>query len=186
MGRRLNTARSLALSLCAMAISSCAATTYSHRTGDHRVSGAFEQPFRDTSWMRENPPEVLIRAAEAPYALESGSDCGVLLGEIVELDAVLGPDVDVSDGHRDESSTDALGLISGAIGGVVGLPYRSLVRRLSGADRRARVLRGAIFAGMVRRAFLKGAAQAADCATPAEPSPQQVAGEAPQQNDSQE
>lgn len=186
-GGRASSARLLALSFCVLAMSACASTTYSHRAGDHRVGNAFEQPFRDTSWMRENPPEILIRAAEAPYALQSGADCNALLGEITELDLVLGPDVDSPDEQRDESSTDASGLISGAVGGLIGLPYRSIVRRLSGADRRERVLRDAIFAGMVRRAFLKGAAHAADCASPTETPQGQIAGsgETPQENDVQ-
>jgi hypothetical protein len=79
---------------------------------------------------------------------------------------VLGPDLDAADEQEDDSEFDASGLLSGAIGGIVGLPYRSIVRRLSGAAGRERVLRDAIFAGMVRRAFLKGAARTACALAP--------------------
>lgn len=154
-------ARAFALSVCLLAVSGCASTTYAHRTGDNRVGDAIGEPFRDTGWTRENPPEVLIRAAAAPYALPSDTECSGVLNEIAALDLVLGPDLDDPVGPEEESDLDASGLLSGAIGGVLGLPYRSILRRLSGASGRERVLRDAIFAGMVRRAFLKGLARAA-------------------------
>lgn len=161
--------RSLALLLCLLSAGGCASTTYAHRAGDSRVQGAFEQPFRDVSVMRENPPDVLIHAVTAPYDLPGDGGCGAILGEIAALDAVLGPDLDAPNQPRAQSSTDVAALMSGAIGGVIGLPFRSIVRRASGAERRAQAVRAAVFAGMVRRAFLKGVARADDCATPTAP-----------------
>lgn len=164
MGRAVNSVRALAFGCCLLAASGCASTTYSHRAGDHRVGDAIGEPFRDSGWTRENPPDVLIRAADAPYGLPTDLECSALLNEISALDLVLGPDLDAADEQEDESDIDGSGLLSGAIGGIVGLPYRSIVRRISGAAGRERVLREAIFAGMVRRAFLKGVAHTA-CAT---------------------
>jgi hypothetical protein len=149
-----------------LAVAGCAATTYSHRGGDNRVSDAAGEPFRDVGWTRENPPEVLIRAAEAPYALPSDTECSAILNEISALDLVLGPDLDRSDELEEEASFDASGLLSGAIGGIIGLPYRRIIRRVSGAEGRESVLRDAIRAGMVRRAFLKGVAVAACAPVP--------------------
>lgn len=163
--------RSIAFGFCLLALSGCAATTYAHRTGEHRVGDAIGEPFRDTGWTRENPPELLIRAAEAPYALPGDAECSTILSEISALDLVLGPDLDSVEESEDQSDTDASGLLSGAIGSIVGLPYRSIVRRLSGASGRERVLREAIFAGMVRRAYLKGVARAACAPLPAEAAP---------------
>lgn len=168
MERSVKGVCSLVLGACIL--SGCTATTYQSQANDGRVRGAFEQPFRDVSWMRENAPEILVRAAEAPYALAS-SECGPVLEEVAALDLVLGPDVDAPDDDEEESNTDGAGLLSGAIRGVIGLPYRSIVRRLSGAERRERALREAILAGMVRRAFLKGFANAADCAAAEAPAP---------------
>lgn len=154
--------------LCVAALAGgCAATTYTDRSSeDRRVGGAFQQPFRDVGWTRENPPQVLIRAAEAPYALEAGAECSAILAETAELDTVLGPDLDAENQPEAQSDTDATGLFSGAIRGLIGLPYRGIIRRFSGAEGRERVLREAILAGMVRRAFLRGAARAAACASP--------------------
>jgi hypothetical protein len=93
--------------------------------------------------------------------LASDAECSAVLDEISALDLVLGPDLDDADEHEEESDIDAAGLLANAIGGIIGLPYSSIVRRLSGAAGRERVLREAIFAGMVRRAFLKGVARTA-------------------------
>lgn len=153
-----------------VASSGCASTTYAYRKGDNRVSDAIEEPFRDSGWTRETPPDVLLRAAEAPYAAPGDADCSTILNGIAALDLVLGPDVDAIDKPKDRSDLDISGLMSSAIGGVVGLPFRSVVRRLSGASGRDRILVNAIFAGMVRRAYLKGVARTA-CAV-ALPSPE--------------
>jgi len=156
----VHSVRAIALSVCLLAASGCAATTYAYRTGDNRVGDAIGEPFRDAGWTRENPPEVLIRAAAAPYALPTDTECSAILNEIAALDLVLGPDLDDPVAREDEPDLDASGLLSRAIGGVLGLPYRSIVRRLSGASGRERVLRDAILAGMVRRAFLRGLSRA--------------------------
>lgn len=180
MARSITKARALALttSLCMLAASGCASTTYAHQAGDNRISGAFEQPFRDMSVMRENPPDVLIRAAEAPYVLPGDGGCSAILAEIVALDLVLGPDLDAPGQLPPRSNTDISALVSGAIGGVIGLPFRSVIRRLSGAENRARLVRDDIFAGMVRRAFLRGVARADNCTSaPAPASPATTSGE---------
>lgn len=161
MGRAVHSVRAIALGICLLAATGCATTTYSHRIGDHRLGDAICEPFRDSGWTRETPPELLIRAADAPYASPTVLECSALLNEISALDLVLGPDLDVAGEHEDESDLDGSGLLSGAIGGVLGLAYRSIVRRISGAAGRERVPRDAIFAGMVRRAFLKGVAHGA-------------------------
>lgn len=144
----------------------CASTTYEDKPGDARVRGAMEQPFRDVSWMRENPPEILIRAAEAPYQWDPDASCSQMRAEISALDLVLGPDLDQVADSNEESSSDGNGILSSAIGGLIGLPYRGVVRRLSGAEQRDRSLRKAILAGMVRRGFMKGLAHEAKCPMP--------------------
>jgi hypothetical protein len=158
------------MSLCLLALSACASTTYADREEDQSTPNPFEQPFRDVSWLRENAPEVLIRAEEAPYAPPSDATCVALVGEIAALDAVLGPDLNAPEGDAKEPGAEASDYVSDAIRGMFGLPYRSIIRRISGAERRERLLREAIFAGMVRRAFLKGLAHTA-CAPIPVPAP---------------
>ena len=158
-------ARALVLTIGIAAGSGCAATTYTYRAGDNRVGDAIGEPLRDSGWTRQTPPDVLLHAVEAPYKLPENADCTEIRSEIAALDLVLGPDLDVVDTRKDPSDLDVSGLVSSAIGGVVGLPFRSIVRRLSGATGRERDLVKAILAGMVRRAFLKGVAHQT-CATP--------------------
>lgn len=145
----------LVLILCCVT-AGCATTTYHFRPGDNRVVLAVQGPLRDLGVMREEPPEILARAVEQPYALPNGFDCDANLAEIAELDQVLGPDLRLPGEGQDEFWVDPPGLIAGVISGAIGLPYSSVVRRLTGAARRDRALRGAIMAGMVRRSFLRG------------------------------
>jgi hypothetical protein len=179
-----------ALLACVAAVSGCAATTYAHRSRDHQVRDAIGKPFRDAGWMREHPPEVLIRAAKAPYAQPNTFECDAVLHEIAALDLVLGPDLDVAGPRAARFSESASALLSGAIGGAIGLPYRGVVRRISGAEARERDLKNAVFAGMVRRAFLKGlarsscasdapAAQPGATASAAQPAPSATGAEGP-------
>ena len=49
------------------------------------------------------------------------------------------------------------------------IPFRGWVRKLSGAERYSRDVAAAIAAGTIRRAYLKGIAQAGGCTAPAAP-----------------
>ncbi len=49
------------------------------------------------------------------------------------------------------------------------IPFRGWVRKLTGAERVERRVQAAVTAGTIRRAYLKGIAQAAGCAPPAGP-----------------
>ena len=152
----------LALGLC-LAVCACATTTYAGPPSrGNRVSNAMEQPFRDISWMREDPPEILKRAVIFPYQLASDVPCDELFSEIAALDVLLGPDVDayVVD---DDSGVDAGGLATDAVADLFGLPFRGVFRWITGVDQREKVLADAILSGVARRSFLKGAARQAGC-----------------------
>jgi len=134
---------------------------------------ALAQPLRDLSILRPETPEVLQRATIAPYAdpptLPSGAlDCPTVATEIETLDAALGDDVDVAIPQTSLMAEAGMGTsnaIVDAVGDLVELPYRSVIRHLTGAERRDREMRSAVQAGMVRRAFLKGLS-ARECSAP--------------------
>jgi hypothetical protein len=149
--------------LWAALASGCATMTYADRPGDNRVSDAVAQPFRDFSVMREDPPEVLKRAVTAPYDLQADAACASLMSEIAALNRVLGPDLDVSD---PKTLSAGGGMASGLIRSTFGVPFRGVVRKLTGAERREEALKAAILAGVARRAFLKGVARANSCQAP--------------------
>lgn len=158
--------------ICLMLAGGCASTTYSGPSAsESRVSGALQQPFRDVSWMREEPPEVLKSAVLDPYRLADEAQCDQFFSEIATLDLLLGPDVDAYD-VNDGSAADAGGLAADAVASFVGLPFRGVFRWLSGAEKREKVLADAILSGMARRAFLKGAARKTGCTPPHVPEPE--------------
>jgi hypothetical protein len=103
-----------------------------------------------------------MAARAAPYATPEPATCAALAPRIAELDLALGHDLDDPSAMTSLDSM-AGALVSGAIRDAVGLPFRGVVRRLSGAEARERELRAYVLAGIVRRAFLKGVAQAHDC-----------------------
>jgi hypothetical protein len=145
----------------ALGLGACATTDGKgpERSGD-AMGDAVSQPFKDLSLMRETTSPVLARAAKGPYAAEDPVPCAAVAAEIAELDAALGPDLDA----RGEAETGAAeAIIFGALRGALDLPFRGIIRRVSGAEKRDRVQARAVLAGMVRRGFLKGLARAAGC-----------------------
>lgn len=150
---------------------------------DHkqRVSDAAVTPLNDLNLVKTPIPEVLKRAKDGAYALADTRECKGLNEEIALLDAALGPDIDAPDEDKpdwlerggDAAANAAVGALQRTAEGVV--PFRSWVRKLSGAERQSRRVREAVIAGGLRRAFLKGVRVQLAC-------PQQ---EAPQKQASQ-
>ncbi|MFN4114384.1 MAG: hypothetical protein ACK4GD_10630 [Sphingomonadaceae bacterium] len=122
-------------------------------------------PIRDLNLTRDPIPAVLIRANEAPYDANGLRRCRDIGAAIAELDAVLGPDIDVAAEERDRISVGRIA--QSAVGSLI--PFRSIVRELSGAADHRRAFEEAIYAGSIRRGFLKGLGQQRGCAYPARP-----------------
>lgn len=160
----------LFVALCS-SVSACATTIYAgpHANQD-QVGDAMQQPFRDISWMREDPPEILKHAVLEPYRLAEEIQCEEIMSEIIALDLLLGPDVDEYE-VDEQSGGDAFGLAADAVASFIGLPFRGVLRWVSGADEREKVLADAILSGVARRSFLKGAARGSRCAQP-DPEPE--------------
>ena len=122
------------------------------------MTSAVSQPFHDLGLVNPPVPAPLARALAAPYA-PVAQDCPAIRAEIAELDLALGEDVD----RPVAGGPSATSLLAGALGGVIGLPYRGLVREITGAARRDRTAARALLAGVARRGFLKGLALAWAC-----------------------
>ena len=130
---------------------------------------AMMQPFTDFNIARDPIPAPLATAAEAPYAGPDDPSCAALAARVAELDATLGPDLDAgddADGDRQAASMAAGALRSLTTGWI---PFRGVLRSLTGAEAHARKAREAILAGAVRRAYLKGYGAHAGCSPPAAP-----------------
>ncbi|MDP1737557.1 MAG: hypothetical protein Q8L23_08960 [Caulobacter sp.] len=157
----MNGIRISVLGMLALGLVGCASTgdAASGRRSD-AMSGAVSQPFRDLGMIRKPIPDALAKATASPYATEVPPDCAAITGEIATLDAVLGPDLD---GVKGDQASDAEEIIIGALRGALDLPFRGIVRRISGAEKRDRARVAAVLAGMVRRGYLKGIGLGARC-----------------------
>lgn len=134
------------------------------------LGGAVSAPLRDVNVLRTKIPPVLLQASADPYALPPPG-CPALRKQVEVLNDALGHDLDA---HINDDPTlqeagrnEALGFLSGAASDVI--PFRSWVRWLSGAEQHDTVVRTAITAGAVRRAYLKGLGEAHGCEPPATP-----------------
>jgi len=143
----------------------------------HGLVGAVATPLNDLNLVREKIPPLLIAAKASPYAVPADKDCDSLESAIRALDEVLEPDVDnnatgekpnlVEKGAdlAGQSAVDTLRATTESV-----IPFRSWIRKLTGAERHSREVATAIAAGVVRRAFLKGMRAAQACEANNEPS----------------
>jgi hypothetical protein len=122
-----------------------------------------ETPVTDLNIKKEHIPLVLVAAEQHPYTLSGASSCQRLAAAIGELNAVLGDDVDLP--HSEAKRTSA-GRVAQSVAGSF-IPFRSVIREVSGANAHDRELQAAILAGVARRSFLKGIGQSKGCRYPA-------------------
>ena len=134
-------------------LAGCATQPMARPGAESDLGRAAVQPLRDLSVIRETAPDVLLRAAVAPYDLTHAGDCPSLQAELRALDEALGPDLTP---NGKTTGVSVGGLAADLISGVVGLPFRGVVRWASGARSHEAALKAAVLAGMVRRGFLKG------------------------------
>jgi hypothetical protein len=155
---------------------------------DAQILEAATTPLSDLNVVRAEIPPTLVAALKAPYARPADATCQGIAAEIRALDTVLGADLDTpvtpinpnliphtfdalfqqgTELATEAAMGAAVGAVRGATAGIV--PYRSWVRRLSGAERYSKEVAAAIAAGGVRRSYLKGFGQASGCAMPAAP-----------------
>lgn len=131
-------------------------------------------PLDDMNIKKRDVPPALVTAMEKPYDLTGFKTCAGFRTAIADLDAVLGDDIDVA---QDLSDDDKRGNTAGAVAkSLIGsvIPFRGVIREISGANARERAWERALYAGSVRRAFLKGVGQQRGCAYPARSATPQV------------
>lgn len=142
------------------------------------VEGAVTTPLRDLGVMKVDIPQVLIDALEDPYLRPPrNAKCPQLIALIRPLNEALGPDIDTvpaeDPGMSQRGKTTALGVAGDLAGGAI--PFRGVVRKLSGAEGHDKLVSAAIVAGHTRRAYLKGLGEARGCGPPATPSHKRTA-----------
>lgn len=126
-------------------------------------------PLSDLNLKKGEIPVLLIAAQDRPYDLTGMTRCSGLTSAVSNLDVILGEDIDITD---PDGSTSAGKVAQSAVGSLI--PFRGLIREVSGANSQDRKLQLAIRAGMARRAFLKGVGLQRGCAYPARPATPQI------------
>jgi hypothetical protein len=161
----------------AITVSSCG----TGRTADTRrgVSDAAYVPFRDVGLIRPEIP-LLLRNLQYPYATATLTDCAAVTREIAALDGVLGPESyqpgpnrniwDRSGDFVEEQTIQAAQDTAADL-----IPFRSWVRRISGANRAERDALRAVANGQQRRTFLRGYGASLGCPSMIPPPPPSVA-----------
>ncbi len=122
-------------------------------------------PVSDLNLRKADIPALLTAAQDDPYSLTGLRRCADIAAAIGHLDAALGDDLDM----RVAGST---GMNAGSVAqSVVGalIPFRGVIREVSGANESDRKMRAAVFAGGTRRGFLKGVGVSRGCPYPARP-----------------
>ncbi|MET0137697.1 MAG: hypothetical protein ABW048_10705 [Sphingobium sp.] len=131
----------------------------------HRAGEIVTQPVRDVGLSKKKIPPILVSATGDPYARPSGK-CSAISGELAQLNAALGPDF----GQPAKKKGSKGGNIAAAGGEMVVntfIPFRGLVREVTGAASADRRMAAAVNAGLARRGFLRGVGQARGCKLPA-------------------
>ena len=133
-------------------------------------------PLEDVNLKRDKIPEE-FKAIENPYYVDPETSCEKIADEVTSLDALLGRDWEIpppdkkglSERAADGASTAFLDTVASSASDLI--PFRGIVRTVSGANSHARKVRKAYERGSHRRTFLKAIGMMKGCPYPASPLP---------------
>lgn len=114
-------------------------------------------------------PQKLQDIQDDPYSLSGLRRCSAIIAEVRELNEVLGPDVNERvDKSRAKKREETAGRVAGSVVGSF-IPFRAIIGEVTGANAERRRYNEAVYAGTVRRGFLKGIGRERGCKAPASP-----------------
>lgn len=134
-----------------------------------RTFSAAMTPLEDMGLRKRRIPDLLVQLAENPYfPPPKPVKCDGVKKEMADLDMILGPDIDVPKAAlsaNEEYAEAGTEMVQDAVVGLVRsqvnvIPFRSIVRRITGAESHEKAVAQAIEGGKLRRAYLKGLSQA--------------------------
>ncbi len=136
---------------------------------EEHAEDAATTPVKDVGLKKTKIPAKLIAIQDDPYSLDGLRRCSAIIKEVKELNAVLAADVNEKvDKSKAEKREETAGRVGGGLlGGLI--PFRGIVREVSGAAGDERKYNAAVYAGVVRRGFLKGVGRERGCKAPARP-----------------
>lgn len=148
----------IGLALAALVASPALAQDKQQSTAE-RAGDIAEQPAKDVGAVKTKIPPVLQQAAAAPYSLSGLSKCARIADAFDELGEALGPDFVQG---VDRKKSRKVKVTGDTVAGLI-VPFRGLVREVSGAASAQRELNAAVDAGFARRGFLRGVYQTRGC-----------------------
>lgn len=116
-------------------------------------------PVEDVNLKRREIPAVLLTAQEDPYSANSTRNCPQIASALSDLDAVLGPDFDAE--QTAKKGLNKTGVAKSVVGSFI--PFRGVIREVSGAAGAQRRYEAAVDAGVARRGYLRGVARMRGC-----------------------
>ena len=129
------------------------------------ANNSVQTPMDDLNLRKRAIPAVLLEAVEKPYSLEGLSQCSQLVTAVEALNTAIGKDIDLpQDGGNRLAASDLADFAASTF-----IPFRDVIRQVSGANNRQRQLQEAVLAGFARRSFLKGVGATRNCPYPARP-----------------
>jgi hypothetical protein len=132
------------------------------KVGD-TVENIGAKPLKDLNIIQDKVNPDVERIMKEPYSLKGFNSCSQYKTAIGKLTAVLGPDVDSPEFKKKDKTAaeQALSLSESAAASLV--PFSGVIRKLSGAEAKQNYAKAALYAGSVRRAYLKGVAKGKGC-----------------------
>jgi hypothetical protein len=119
-------------------------------------------PARDVGLQRTTIPPVLEAARAGPYSLAGTRNCPGIARALDDLDGALGRDFDAPPARRGSRAGRLAEAGGRAVVNTI-IPFRGVVRELSGSAEADRRMQAAVDAGLARRGFLRGLSQARGC-----------------------
>ena len=123
------------------------------------------QPVRDVGISKVKIPDVLAESTQDPYSVARVKTCRQISTNLTKLNEALGPDFTPGP-HDGENRVGKLAQAGGKTVVNSIIPFRSLIREVSGAAPAQRRYERAIDAGFARRGFLRGVYRTRGCKTP--------------------
>jgi hypothetical protein len=146
-----------------LAVAVCAAAPALAQSAEKVAEDAAMTPVEDVNIKKTEIPPVLLSAADDPYSNEATRNCAQLTTALASLDAVLGPDFDSgTEGKHGLNTTSVAKSVVGSF-----IPFRGVIREVSGAAGAKRRYDAAVDAGIARRGYLRGVARSKGCKRPA-------------------
>jgi hypothetical protein len=139
-------------------------------TGEERAGQIATQPLADVNLKKKEITPVLQRAVDNAYSSAGTKNCATISAALAELNQSLGEDFDTPppEENRDQKREKGAGAVGKAVVNSL-IPFRGIVRYVSGAEKADQEYNLALSAGLTRRGYLKGIGRAKGCKPPAAP-----------------